>query len=73
MAAFDGERGEFRFAFGVSDDGAIERARGAATATATAAATATPAEEIDARDVGRFFRVLRAARKFLIAERRSGT
>ena len=46
MAAFDGERGEFRFAFGVSDDGAIERARGAATATATA----VPAEEIDARD-----------------------
>ena len=27
MAAFDGERGEFRFAFGVSDDGAIARAR----------------------------------------------
>ena len=53
MAAFDGERGEFRFAFGVSDDGAIERARGAATATATAAATAVPAEEIDARDVAR--------------------
>ena len=53
MEAFDGERGEFRFAFGVSDDGAIERARGAATATATAAATATPAEEIDARDLAR--------------------
>ena len=51
MAAFDGERGEFRFAFGVSDARAIERARGAATATA--AATAVPAEEIDARDVAR--------------------
>jgi len=49
MAAFDGERGEFRFAFGVSDDGAIERARGAATATATA----VPAEEIGARGVAR--------------------
>ena len=52
MAAFDGERGEFRFAFGDGDGGAIERARDA-TATKPATAAAVPAEEIDARDVER--------------------
>ena len=52
MAAFDGERGEFRFAFGDGDGGAIARARDA-TATKPATAAAVPAEEIDARDVER--------------------